>query len=138
MIDQPVETPICCGQPAKWVVISGNLAYHYCEKCKNEVVADSKGLPPEGAKYLPGGAYVWAKSKQFDVPNIVYRPDILPGGPDASDSNKVGVGDRVFFHDYPGIIFEVMASYMHEVWWIQDPRDGFTVIALESKLTKVP
>lgn len=30
--------PICCGQEAKWVEASVNLAYWYCTKCKKEVI----------------------------------------------------------------------------------------------------
>jgi hypothetical protein len=37
MTEQPATTPLCCGQPAKWVDAMPNLAYFYCEKCKNEV-----------------------------------------------------------------------------------------------------
>lgn len=34
--------PMCCGQPSKWVEVSINLKYFYCEKCKNEVKESPK------------------------------------------------------------------------------------------------
>lgn len=34
---KPSNTPDCCGQQAKWVEQTANLAYFYCTKCKNEV-----------------------------------------------------------------------------------------------------
>lgn len=40
-VERPFKTPKCCDQDAKWVVVSINLAYFYCEKCKNEVTETS-------------------------------------------------------------------------------------------------
>lgn len=37
VVEKPEFTPSCCGQPAKWVEVTVNMQYFYCDKCKNEV-----------------------------------------------------------------------------------------------------
>jgi hypothetical protein len=39
-MERPKYTPKCCGQDAKWVEQTVNLAYFFCTKCKKEVASN--------------------------------------------------------------------------------------------------
>jgi hypothetical protein len=101
-MDSEPQTPTCCGQPSKWVEISVNLKYHFCEKCKNEVVATATSSPyADAAEAQRGLLGVGLPTPAFKGRAIGAPASIGAAYPYANPSHpptwvpRLSIGDRV-------------------------------------------
>lgn len=126
-MEKPDATPNCCGQPAKWVEQSINLAYFYCTKCKNEVTI--------GAEF----SKAWDEVLDLEA-GISWPGQGIPSGPKFSPGDRVVVNAKGYYHGKEGSVIRICPAKPHDtvLWYSIDfPGEPQVVAFSELELTAV-